>query len=55
MASASFGLIEGSFDPEYQRVKQRFQTAFSVKSYDLVWPHRQRTSGRMVQHTAAML
>jgi hypothetical protein len=31
-ASAGFGLIEGSFDPEYQRVKQRFQAACSVKS-----------------------
>ena len=31
-ASAGFGLIEGSFDPEYQRVKQRFQAAYSVKS-----------------------
>lgn len=32
MASAGFGLIEGSFDPEYQTVKQRFQAACSVKS-----------------------
>jgi hypothetical protein len=32
MASAGFGLIEESFDPEYQTVKQRFQAAFSVKS-----------------------
>jgi hypothetical protein len=31
-ASAGFGLIEGSFDPEYHRVKQRFQAAYSVKS-----------------------
>lgn len=31
-ASAGFGLIEGSFDPDYQRVKQRFQAAYSVKS-----------------------
>jgi hypothetical protein len=31
-ASAGFGLIEGSFDPEYQRVKERFQAAYSVKS-----------------------
>ena len=32
MASAGFGLIEGSFDPEYQRVKLRFQAAYPVKS-----------------------
>jgi hypothetical protein len=30
MASAGFGLIEGSFDPEYQRVKQRFQAAYPL-------------------------
>ena len=32
MASAGFSLIEGSFDPEYQRIKERFQAACSVKS-----------------------
>jgi len=30
-ASAGVGLIEGSFDPEYQKVKERFQAAYSVK------------------------
>jgi hypothetical protein len=29
--SAGVGLIEGSFDPEYQKIKERFQAAYSVK------------------------
>jgi hypothetical protein len=31
-SSAGFGLIEGSFDPEYQKAKERFQANYSIKN-----------------------